>query len=55
MYHILFQLIVLLFEVIAFGSGMQTLYQEQFKELLKNLFEVCTWKQTMSKCVIIFT
>ncbi|XP_029184672.2 HEAT repeat-containing protein 1-like isoform X2 [Acropora millepora] len=33
------KLIMLLFEVIAFGSGMQTLYQEQFKELLKNLFE----------------
>ena len=35
------QLLVSLFEVVAFGSGTSTSHQMQFKELLKQIFEVC--------------
>lgn len=34
------QLLVSLFEVMAFGSDTSTIHQVQFKELLKDLFEV---------------
>ena len=35
------QLLVSLFEVVAFGSGTSTSHQMQFKKLLKEIFEVC--------------
>ena len=34
------QLLVSLFEVVAFGSGTSTSHQMQFKKLLKQIFEV---------------
>ena len=37
---LLFQLLMLLFNVVTFGSGISTCPKEQFKELLKDLLEV---------------